>query len=133
MYIGIIAPTLARKHSPTKQRFELYHHVNTLTVTSTQIRQWTSNLVVDATSYHGNDYDGFGGDRTGNWKKRLMGDKRKDRKCLSKAVSQGITIPQSSQPTRCWAMVPLYHSVSDQPDPLALTDRVVFCYVYYVR
>src|SRR4029434_7859652 len=32
MYIGIIAPTLERKHSPTKQRFELYHHVNTLTV-----------------------------------------------------------------------------------------------------
>ena len=31
MYIGIIAPTLERKHSPTKQRFELYHHVNTLT------------------------------------------------------------------------------------------------------
>src|SRR4029434_10416815 len=30
MYIGIIAPTLERKHSPTKQRFELYHHVNTL-------------------------------------------------------------------------------------------------------
>src|SRR4029434_7316512 len=33
MYIGIIAPTLERKHSPTKQRFELYHHVNTLTET----------------------------------------------------------------------------------------------------
>src|SRR4029434_9582627 len=32
MYIGIIAPTLERKHSPTKQRFELYHHVNTLSV-----------------------------------------------------------------------------------------------------
>src|SRR4029434_567319 len=30
MYIGIIAPTLERKHSPTKQRFELYHHVHTL-------------------------------------------------------------------------------------------------------
>src|SRR4029434_8769542 len=35
MYIGIIAPTLERKHSPTKQRFELYHHVNTLTDTRT--------------------------------------------------------------------------------------------------
>src|SRR4029434_8610142 len=33
MYIGIIAPTLERKHSPTKQRFELYHHVNTLSIT----------------------------------------------------------------------------------------------------
>src|SRR4029434_4434028 len=32
MYIGIIAPTLERKHSPTKQRFELYHHVDTLIV-----------------------------------------------------------------------------------------------------
>src|SRR4029434_1003656 len=32
MYIGIIAPNLERKHSPTKQRFKLYHHVNTLSV-----------------------------------------------------------------------------------------------------
>src|SRR4029434_11213172 len=37
MYIGIIAPTLERKHSPTKQRFELYHHVNTLTVSDSHI------------------------------------------------------------------------------------------------
>src|SRR4029434_5332357 len=35
MYIGIIALALERKHSPTKQRFELYHHVNTLTDTIT--------------------------------------------------------------------------------------------------
>src|SRR4029434_2276528 len=41
MYIGIIAPTLERKHSPTKQRFELYHHVNTLSGVSWRDR-WLS-------------------------------------------------------------------------------------------
>src|SRR4029434_10447725 len=43
MYIGIIAPTLERKHSPTKQRFELYRHVNTLASQSLLLKEaWPS-------------------------------------------------------------------------------------------